>query len=481
LIPLTGFAPDMDATTPGVITDCAQLIPYEGGMKAAPSAIKPNGVGPLSSACAGAAVLTDMSSVRRIIAGTGSKLYEFDGTNWADVSRATPYTLGADSRWCFEQYGNSALAANGADLIQRSTGGVFADITGSPKAEIIISVAGFVVALNFNDGTVTPDGWYCSALYDETNWAPSVSTQATKGRLVSTEGPLTAGKRLGNYIVAYKSKAIYLGQYVGAPVAWQWDQIVGSAGCVGKDAVVDVGGAHIFVNDENFWLFDGSRPIPIGTNQVRKWWLDKSDPSFRYRTIATYDKQANLVWFYYCSQSSGGQLDSALVYHLSTKQWGRADRRIEAALGYVSPGVTIDGLDAYGSENDSLPAVPFDSQFWLSGGQSLAIFDDAHQLRQMIGDAENCSLTTGDFGDDDAVSMLRKIRPRFARAPLTGNATFSRRMVEGGDVLQGGASSLVDGRFPAIQRARWHRARLDFTGEMSITGYQPELVANGKR
>ncbi|MBA3773827.1 MAG: hypothetical protein H0X13_15455 [Ramlibacter sp.] len=482
MIPLIGFAPDMDPATPGVITDCSHLIPYESGMKAAPKAVAPLGVGPLAAACTGASVLSDLSSVRRILAGTATKLYEYNGTAWADVSRAAAYTGGVDSRWSFAQFGNSAIAANGADFLQRSTGAAFADIAGSPKAEVVISIAGFLMALNFNDGTVTPDGWYCSALYDETNWALSVSTQSTKGRLISTEGKITAGKSLGSYVVAYKAKAIYVAQYVGAPAAWQWDQIIGGdAGCSGKDALVDVGGVHYFANDENFWSFDGTRPIPIATNQVRKWWLDNSDPTYRYRTIAAHDKQNNLIWFYYCSRGSGGVVDSALAYHMNIKQWGRADRSIQAAFSYVSPGVTIDGMDAYGASIDALPQVPFDSQFWLTGGRTLAVIDTANQVRQMTGAAENSTLTTGDFGDDFQVSMLRQFRPRFAKAPTTATATFSRQFVKGGDITNGSASSINDGHFKATQRARWHRARLAFTGDVSITGYQPELVRNGKR
>ena len=39
MIGFVGFAPDLDPSTPGVITDCIQLIPNERGMEAAPSAV----------------------------------------------------------------------------------------------------------------------------------------------------------------------------------------------------------------------------------------------------------------------------------------------------------------------------------------------------------------------------------------------------------------------------------------------------------
>ena len=482
MTPLLGFMPDSDATTPGVLLDCEQLIPSENGMSSAPSAIAPVGVGTLADACRGAAVVSDLNGVRRIFAGTTTKIYELASTTYVDQSRVGSYTLGIDSRWTFESFGNSVLAANEADAIQRSTGGVFSDIATAPKADIIFSISGFVMALNYNSGTATTDGWACCAYLDETNWAPSVATQATRGRLVSSEGKITAGKRLGNYAVAYKSKAIYLGQYVGAPVVWQWDQIIGGdAGCSGKEAIVDIGGAHVFVNDENFWVFDGTRPRPLGTGQVRQFWVDDSDPKYRFRTLAVHDKQGNRVWFYYCSRNSLGVRDSVLVYHLGTKQWGRANRSVEAVLQFVSPGLVINELDSLSSTIDGLPNIPFDSQYWFSGGRSVAVFDTAHQILQMNGIAENSSMFTGDFGDDDGISMLRKSRLRFARSPTTSTAIGFKSFVEGTPPTIGTTTTLTDGSYYMTQRGRWHRIKYNFTGEVQITGIALELVPNGKR
>ena len=201
MIPFTGFAPDADATTPGVIVDCVNYIPYENGMEGAPTSQTPAGVPALAAECLGAAVVTNLTGVRRIIASTATKLYELIGGVWTDVSRATAYNAGVDARWMIAQFGNSTLAANKGDKIQRSTGtGVaFADIATAPKAEIIFSVGSQVMALNTNDGTDKPDGWHSSALNDDTDWTPSLITQAASGRLVSTPGAITAGMRLGEF------------------------------------------------------------------------------------------------------------------------------------------------------------------------------------------------------------------------------------------------------------------------------------------
>ena len=53
MTPLMGFAPDVESTTPGVLVDCAQLIPFESGMEAAPGLTVPTGVGVLAADCRG--------------------------------------------------------------------------------------------------------------------------------------------------------------------------------------------------------------------------------------------------------------------------------------------------------------------------------------------------------------------------------------------------------------------------------------------
>lgn len=353
MTPLLGFSPDVEAPTPGTVVDCSQFIPYLTGMEAAPSLQTPSGVPALASACQGAAVVTKLDSTRRVFAGAQTALYELVAGAWSAVTRGVAYTGGSDSRWSFTQFGNTTIAANRADVIQASTTGSFADVATAPKAEIVFSVGAFVMALNTNDGTDKPDGWHNCAVFDATSWTPSVTTQAASGRLVSTPGGLTAGLRLGEYAVAYKSNSIYLGQYVGAPVVWDWTLVAGGeAGCVGKEALCDIDGAHFFVGQDNFWIFDGTRPVPIGDGQVRQWFFDNSDAANLFKTKCVYDRQQNRVWVYYPSAGSSS-CNSALVYHLKNKQWGRADSSVQAVLNYVSAGFTIDGLSAISATIDS--------------------------------------------------------------------------------------------------------------------------------
>jgi hypothetical protein len=479
--PILGFAPDADQTTPGILSDCSNLVPALIGMEGGPALITPSGVPVLPNACRGAAVIYKLDNTRRVFAATSTAIYELVSGAWLDRSRAGLYVGSSETQWSVTQFGDSTLLANGAAKIQRSTDGAFADVASAPIAQVVFSVGSFVMALNTNDGAVKPDGWHCSAVFDDTDWTPSITTQAASGRLVATPGRLTAGARLGEYAVAYKERSIYLGQYVGAPVVWDWIQVPGGdAGCVGKNAICDLGGVHFFVGADNFWLFDGTRPVPIGDGSVREWYVGNASSKFSYKTVCIYDRETNRVWVFYPSTDSD-QCDSALVYHVQSKQWGRADIPIQAALSYVSGGVTFDTLGTVAATYDTLPNVSFDSPIWSSGARALSVFNASNQLQSLTGQSVGSSMTTGEVGDDDAVMLLQQIRLRFAYSPLAALVQTSYMPNSGGDFAPGVSGMMNDGKFDTLKAARWHKATVSFTGPVRVTHMTAKMQPEGNR
>ena len=484
MIPLLGFTPDSDPTTPGVLTDCVNFIPTEKGMAGGPTAVAGvSGLAALAAECRGAAVLTDTTGVRRNFAGTQTKLYELSSSTWTDRSRAGNYTGSSENRWMFAQFGNVALATNDTELIQFSASGAFADVTGAPKARIIVAAKDFVIAFNTNDATYgdQSDRWWCSAFQDYSSWTASVSTQATTGRLVGVPGELTAAATLGAYVVAYKERGMYLGQYVGAPIVWQWDQVPGEIGCVGPEAVVDVGGSHFFVGPDNIWMYDGTRPLPIATGQVRQWFFNDVSATYKYRTIVHYDRQNQRVWVFYPSAASSGQPDRALVYHLLTKQWGRANRSVEAIFQFITPGLTWDTLSTIASTWDGLPSLSWDSQSWQAAGRSLAFFDTSHNLKTLTGTSDTSSFTTGDLGDDEMVTYSEPLRVRFLTAPTSSTATGYTRQEPGGTLTTNSTATRSDGKYDIRQSGRFHRYAVSMTGDNEVGGIVPKFRQGGDR
>jgi hypothetical protein len=477
MIPLLGFAPDLDPTTAGVLTDCSNLIPFEGGLRGAPA---PTSVGAnaLASACHGIASVTNLAGARRVIAGTTTKLYELGTTAWTDVSRGASYTLGADDRWSFIQYADATLAATPSSVIQRSVSGAFADVAGSPMAKMIESSQGFAVAFNTS---AFPDEWHCSAYLNDADWTLSVSNQCVKGRLIGGSGPITAARRFGDNIVAYKSGTMFVGTYVGAPEVWRWSQVSNDIGCVGQDAVVDTVVGHVFVGRDNVYVYDGTTPRPIATGTIRKWLFDDMAGSSQYKTICLWDRPRHLVWIYYASAGGSGAVNRCAVYHVLTQRWGLAHSTIEAVVNYTSPTFTYDGGSALATTYAASPSVSYDSLTWIAGASSVAVVNSAHTIAALSGECLSSSFTTGDVGDEEGYRTCTNLRIRYLLKPTTSVATGFTKDAEGDLTATGSSASQADGRHNMRQTARFHRFKVDTMGDYSATAFRPEWVERGRR
>lgn len=474
--PFLGWAPDADATTPGILVDVEMMEPSQRGMKAAPSAVVTD-LPALASACLGAALVTKLDGTKRLFAGTADKLFEAGSGAWTDRSAAA-YATG-DGRWEFRQFGDVTIAVNGADDPQVSTSGAFAALAAMPVAKFVETCSGFVVAANIVDVAYPhADGWWCSALYDHTNWTPAIATQSAQARLLDTPGPITAFKALGGILVAFKERSMYVGQYVGPDVIWAWQQVPGDVGAFSQGSVVSDGSRLYWWGGDDFYSFDGSRPVPMRA-PVKRWFQSNAIPAYMYKLLGNFDRINGLVRWYFVG--TGTEPTRCIVFNVQSGRWGRADRAVEALVDYVSAQITYDAPGALaGITYDSVLSQSYDSPFWLARSQLPAIIDDTHTLRSLSGVAGSSSLTTWDIGDDDTYSLLRRVRARYAQSPTSASLTAYYR--DTGDALtQGETTSADDGKFDVLQSARWHRLRLSFTGDTEIVGINADVQPDGNR
>jgi len=478
IVPIIGFAPDSEPTRQGVLLSVGNLIPTVRGTYSAAPSLTDLGIAALPAACLGIASLLALDNSSRIIAGTQTNLYELSGATWTDRSRAGVYATGG-FKWMMAQFGNLALAANKSCTLQSSSGAAFADVATAPKASMIDAAQGFVMLADTNDGTYgdSPDRWWCSGIYDSTVWTPAVATQCTTGRLIDTTGPIQAMKALGSNFVAYKDSSIYLGQYVGAPIVWQWNLIPGNIGCPAKKGVVNIGNAHVFMGAEDFYLFDGSRPQPIGEG-MRDWFFGSELlGSYRSSVEGIHDRTTGNVWFFYPSRNGGGALDAALVWNSRSSKWGRVSINIESAMEYQTPPISFDA----DSGTFDASALAFDDPSLASSARMPSVINAGHSLNSITGAALDSNLTTWDIGDDWQFSTLRRVRPRFISAPTTGILTEHFRSAPNGALRSDSPVSMSSTRqsFDLLRQARWHRMDMAFTGPVEIAALSIDLVAGG--
>lgn len=475
-IQLVGFAPDLDPSTPGVLTDCDNIIPSTQGFTAGNTLVD-LGLAALNGTCKGAYVGTLLDGSKRVVAGTNASLYDITAGVWQDRSPVSGYTGLAPWRFCM--FGNNILATNRAQRIQEAApSGDFADIADAPSASIICAASGFVLAFNWSDLTGSygdmPDGWWCSGLFNQDTWTPAASTQATNGRLTTAPGPITAARELGDTVVAYKEKSMFLGVYQGPPLVWSWQRIPGDIGCSGQEAVVVVGASHFFVGPTDFYVYDGTVPRSIGA-PVREWFFTNLNAQQRANIKGGADLTRDLVYWYFPSTASTGVCDTCVVYNIRTNKWGKFARSIEAVLQYASGSITYEGLGTLYANYDDLPNIRYDSPFWLSDDTVPAVLGTDHKLYSLTGVPGSSYIVTGDVGDETHYSLLRRITPRYRLTPPTAQATNFYRYDLGTDPVQDGTVTQDRNRFDFHRDARWHRVRMDWTGSVTLDGYTLDI------
>jgi hypothetical protein len=479
---IVGFAPDADPTLAGVLMDCKNLIPSELGMRPAPQVSKV-GVEPTPEDVRGALAAVDLTGNRIAVVGTTAGLYRLNGSIWANITGSTPVALSSDDRWSMAQFANSTLAATLAEGMRISNGGDFSLISGAPKAKLLVVVKGFVMAFNTEDSGfgVSPDRWWCSAYLNVSDWVPNVSTLCTTGRLVESGGEITAAERLGDDVIVYKRRSTYVARYTGPAEVWNFTQVDSDVGCVGQEAVCDTGKLHYFIGDDDIYAFDGVQVQPIGRGVLRDWFVSVRDPKHMHKSMAFWDKQNQLAWFFFPSIDGGGELNSGLVYHPATGKWGRANNYIRALVRYASPAATYDSGSPLVTDYDSGPAISYNSPFWAESQELMAGFDAQNRLVTFAGQAADSSFTTGDFGDEDQHTMCDHVVLRLKTAPTSAVCTGFTKDDGGRDAQQASQAIRDDGAFDMRQRGRWHRFRVDAKGDYVLVGIRPRLKQAGYR
>ena len=477
---IIGFAPDLDPATPGVLTYCNALVPTLRGMSTANSPI-PTAYPNLGATPTSAFVAELLDGTKRMFVASATKIYEGVSNAWTDRSRGGDYT--STNRTRFAVFGNVVLSANRTQAIgQANAGGSFSDISGAPTALLLVPASGFVVALNINGMSQgdAPDGWGCCAIRNQSDWTPSVATQCAAGRLLDSPGAIRAGAALGGDVIAYKASSMYIGRYVGPPLVWAWTRVPGDVGCSGAESVVVVGTRHFFVGPDDFYMFDGTVPRPIGT-PVREWFFGQLSRTYRDRIIGVADPVRDLVYWYYPAEGTNGNLYSCLVYNIKTDRWGRFDTNITTAVQYSSGQVTYDALGGMYATYDDLPNIAYDSPFWLADQSIPGVFlgDKLHSLTGVPGDS---TFITGDYGDLENYTFLTRLQPRWVKRPSTGWAqgtNFFRDELDGQPLFPGDTVEMSEGRFDFRRSARWHRFRVDQRGSATVNGLSITLHGAG--
>lgn len=468
MAPLLGLSPDIDPTTPGNMPPgVGRFLPTQRGISGIPvfnltgtdlvgsvnlrqhfvARYPSGGVWYFYTGESGGVVR--IHNAQQLAASVGA---------FTDRSPGGAYTDAA-IHWSFAQTADAVLVANGVNQVQISTGpsATFATVTTPPSQipKIVSALNGFGFAFN---GATEADRWYCSALGNAQDWAPSVTTQATTGRLQGGGGAIYAAAPLGDQMVAYKETEIWVGSYVGPPEVWRWQRIP-AEGVSKFSSVVNIGTAHMYVGRSGAWVFDGVRPQPLGRDRVGSLMAAQAANTGPTLSLAgpRYDRANMNVYF------PGG-----MVYNVPSGRWGY----------------------------DSSFAVYLDS---ANGIQRFAIGANIsnRQYRQPSASAcEAFRFIVSGFGAADRMSMAREFRMLMPNDTVDAAVSFSVapagsiRAFNTKNTAASGLPSVTDdqGRIKVDlrQTAYWHHFEVQMSAPSTtaipeVTAVGVDLVPVGSR
>ena len=429
----------------------------------------------------------DTSGNVKIFAGDETKLYLYNNStsNLDDVSKAGGYTLDTTDVWKFVQFGDKVIAVAGkGETIQEydlTSSSVFADLATGVNAEQIAVVRDFVFTGNNSTGGLNNVRW--SSLGDATSWASSQTTQADNQDL-SDLGAVT-GLVGGEEIIILLETGIVVGRYVGSPLIFQFDAIETTRGCNFGNSVTSVGRTVFYYTDDGFYQFDsrnGSRPI--GYEKVDTFFKNDFNTGFAHKLSSAVDPTNKLIMWAYTSVGSTTN-DKILVYNYVLDKWSLVNQATDVVSSILTSGRTLEGLEAISSSIDALPAS-LDSVLY-KGGNLLFVGSQNNKLQTFTGSSLDATIETGEFEHSNKkLSLISQIRPIYEKtdsATPTVTVQVASRKTTASNYTYGSASSLnADGFAPIRSNNRYHRVKLNLTGEWTnVQAIDVDITNMGSR
>jgi hypothetical protein len=416
----------------------------------------------------------DINGTTKVFAGGFTKLFLLDSADLSldDIS-GTTYSSTHD--WKFTQFGDSLIAANGAQKLQYydlTTTGDFADIdAGAPTARFVTVVRDFVVT-GWQPNENNRVQW--SGINDPTTWSSSGVTQSDFQDI--PDGGQIQGVTGGEFGLVLLERSIVRMSYVGSPLVFQFDNISRNLGCYEPNSVVQWQGVTYFLGDDGFYACDGQQVVSIGAEKVDRFFFnDASEANFPEMSAAV-DPIRNLVMWGY---RNSGDIYRLLVYHVNTKRWSYIDTEVNRLGSYSTPAITLEGVDTYSASIDAL-TITLDSRFW-QGGKLLLGGVTGAKIVTFSGSDKTATIETSDLENTGQSSMITLAKP------MTDNGSASvgiasRNSLNNAVNFGNQNSPSAENRVGLRSYGRYHRLRVVPTGNWTTAiGVDIEIQPAGNR
>jgi hypothetical protein len=245
-----------------------------------------------------------------LIVIAGDKIYSNDlSTTFTDITGSA--TLTAGSLWKFVTFYDTVFMTNGTDtpLKWTGTGNVTAMTlpTNITQPKWIEQFMGYTfVADSYNAAVRQGSRLNWSIINTGDTWLD------TDFAYISwNDGQdITGLKTLGDRIVIFKNRSIWIGQFTGdVDIPFQFQKTQSHVGCTSGYSIVAEDNGLLFFGEDGIYFFDGNQSERL-TNRINYTLLSENNTSRNYLTCGMYQKFKNRYW---CSQFTGSNTQANQV------------------------------------------------------------------------------------------------------------------------------------------------------------------------
>jgi hypothetical protein len=416
----------------------------------------------------------DSSGNTKVIAGGSTKLFLLDSSDLS-LDNVSGTTYNSTTRWKFVQFGDYLIAANGQDTLQYaelSSTISFQDLDASaPTARLITVVRDFVVAGNTNTAS---NQVIWSGLNNPNTWANTAITQSDNQ--IIPDGGEVRGITGGEFGLILLEKSIVRMSYVGSPIIFQFDNIARNLGCYESNSVAQWQGVTYWLADDGFYACNGESIEAIGAEKVNRFFFDTLQESVIETMSAAVDPFRALIIWGYPTIDNNYRL---LTYHISTKRWAYVDTDVDGISEMATPGITLEGLDAFSASLDALE-TSLDSRQW-QGGKLLVAGVEGNKIITFTGPSKAGLITSADLETGTNMSMVTLVKPIVDNGSASVAVDSRFNLAEA--VAFGSATAAdSENRVGFRSLGRYHRVQVNPSGNWTTAiGFEVDIQQAGGR
>ena len=135
---------------------------------------------------------------------------------------------------------------------------------------------------------------------------------------------VVGAESLRDSFVIYSQEALNVLDYTGDALVWRRRTLSQTAGLIGEKGLIEVGGVHFIISNEDILMFDGNSATSLLHNRLRKRFATTLNEDARTRAFAVDNKMTSEAWF--CVAEVGhDEPNVAYVYNYRDGSWAIRD------------------------------------------------------------------------------------------------------------------------------------------------------------